>query len=182
MADRPKERAAEVVADLHGRGIEVVMVTGDAHGPGEAIAREVGIARVEANVLPEDKLRLVEEEQAKGRRVAMVGDGVNDAPALAQADIGLAIGTGTDVAVEAGDLILTHGDLPAVVRAIRLSHATMRTIKQNLFFAFFYNSLAVPLAALGVLGAIAPMVCAAAMALSDICVVGNALRLKRFVP
>ena len=182
LADRPKDTSAEAIRALAARGIEVVMLTGDSEGPAQAIAREVGIERVEANVLPADKQRLVEEAQSQGHRVAMVGDGVNDAPALAQADIGIAIGTGTDVAVEAGDLILTRGDLASVVRAVRLSRATMRTIKQNLFFAFFYNSAAVPVAALGLLGPIAPMICAGAMALSDICVVGNALRLRKFVP
>jgi Cu+-exporting ATPase len=182
LADRPKPGAAEAIARLKARGIDVVMVTGDAQAPAEAIAREVGIDRVQANVLPEDKVRRVMQLQGSGKRVAMVGDGVNDAPALTQADIGIAIGTGTDVAVESGDLILTSGELAAVVRAVRLSEATMRHIRQNLFFAFFYNMLAVPIAALGVLGAYAPIVCAAAMALSDICVVGNALRLRRFRP
>jgi len=158
------------------------MLTGDAQAPAEAVAREVGIDRVRAGVLPEDKLRVVQEFQAQSKRVAMVGDGVNDAPALTQADIGIAIGAGSDVAVESGDLILTGGDLAAVVRAVRLSQETMRRIRQNLFWAFAYNMLGVPLAALGVLGAYAPIVCAAAMALSDICVVGNALRLRRFRP
>ncbi len=182
LADRPKESSAEAIAQLRARGIEVVMITGDAESPARAIASEVGIDRVEANVLPEDKLRLVEEAQKTGKRVAMVGDGVNDAPALAQADVGIAIGTGADVAAEAGDLILTRGDLSSVVRAIRLSGETMKTIKQNLFWAFIYNILGVPIAALGVLGTVAPMICAAAMALSDICVIGNALRLRKFVP
>jgi len=182
LADGPKPGAREAIEALQARGIEVVMVTGDAQTPADFVAREVGIDQVQANVLPEDKVRLVREVQANGKRVAMVGDGVNDAPALTQADIGLAIGTGTDVAAEAGDLILTSGDLAAVVRAVRLSEATMRHIRQNLFFAFVYNLVGVPLAAFGVLGAYAPIVCAAAMALSDICVVGNALRLRRFRP
>jgi Cu+-exporting ATPase len=182
VADQPKPTSAEAIGYLEGRGIEVVMVTGDSWGPAEAVARAVGIAQVRANVLPEDKVRLVKEAQAAGRRVAMVGDGVNDAPALAQAEVGIAIGTGADVAVEAGDLSLVSGDLRAVVRAIRLSAQTMRHIKQNLVLAFLYNSLMVPIAALGLLGEYAPVICAGAMALSDICVVGNALRLRRFVP
>jgi len=182
VADQPKPSSAEAIRSLAGRGIEVVMLTGDAEGPAQAIARAVGITQVRANVLPEDKVRLVQEAQARGRRVAMVGDGVNDAPALAQADIGIALGTGTDVAVEAGDLILVSGDLSAVVRAVRLSAQTMRHIRQNLSLASVYNAAMIPIAALGILGGHAPLICAAAMALSDICVVGNALRLRRFVP
>jgi Cu+-exporting ATPase len=182
LADRPKPGAREAISALRQRGLEIVMVTGDALAPAEAVAREVGIDRVEANVLPEDKVRVVRELQAQGKRVAMVGDGVNDAPALTQADIGIAIGSGTDVAVESGDLILTSGELAAVVRAVRLSRETMRRIRQNLFWAFAYNLLGVPLAAFGVLGTYAPIVCAAAMALSDICVIGNALRLRSFKP
>jgi Cu+-exporting ATPase len=182
LADQPKPTSQEAIAFLRHHNIEVVMVTGDTERPAHAVARQVGIESIRANVLPEDKVRLVREAQEQGKRVAMVGDGVNDAPALAQADIGIAIGTGTDVAVEAGDLILVSGDLMAVVRAIRLSRQTLKHIKQNLFFAFFYNAAAVPIAALGLLGSYAPMVCAAAMALSDICVVGNALRLRRFEP
>jgi len=178
LADRPKPGAQEAVAALKARGIEVVMLTGDALAPAEAIAREVGIEHVQANVLPEDKVRLVREFQEQGKRVAMVGDGVNDAPALSQADIGIAIGAGADVAVEAGDLILTSGEPTAIVRAVKLSRETMRRIKQNLFWAFIYNLVGVPLAAFGVLGMYAPIICAAAMALSDICVVGNALRLR----
>jgi Cu+-exporting ATPase len=180
LADRPKAGAREAVATLRARGIEVVMLTGDARAPAEAIAREVGIEHVEANVLPEDKVRLVREFQGQGKRVAMVGDGVNDAPALTQADIGIAIGAGAGVAVEAGDLILTSGEPAAIVRAVRLSRETMRRIKQNLFWAFVYNLVGVPLAAFGVLGTYAPIICAAAMALSDICVLGNALRLRGF--
>ncbi|MGQ9729865.1 MAG: heavy metal translocating P-type ATPase [Candidatus Zipacnadales bacterium] len=180
LADQPKPGSAEALTDLQRRGIEVVMVTGDARLPAELVARQVGIGRVEAGLLPEDKVRIIEAAQQAGRRVAVVGDGVNDAPALIQADVGIAIGSGTDVAVESADLILVSGELEAVVRAIRLSNAMMRHIRQNLFFAFFYNMLAVPVAALGILGAYAPLICAAAMALSDICVVGNALRLRRF--
>jgi Cu+-exporting ATPase len=180
LADRPRPGAAAAVAALKARGMELVMLTGDAEAPAQAVARAVGLDRVEANVRPDDKVRLVREAQARGQRVAMVGDGVNDAPAITQADIGIAIGTGTDVAVEAGDLILVGGDLGGVVRAIRLSEVTMRHIKQNLFWAFAYNLLGVPIAAFGILGAYAPIACALAMALSDICVIGNALRLRRF--
>ncbi len=182
LADQPKPTSQEAISFFRHHNIEVVMVTGDTERPAHAIAQQVGIESVRADVLPEDKVRLVREAQEQGKRVAMVGDGVNDAPALAQADIGIAIGTGTDVAVEAGDLILVSGDLMSVVRAIRLSRQTLKHIKQNLFFAFVYNLAAVPIAALGLLGSYAPMVCAAAMALSDICVVGNALRLRRFEP
>jgi P-type Cu+ transporter len=182
LADRPKPTSAEAVRALRALGLRVVMLTGDAEAPARAIARAVGIEEVRAQVLPEDKVRVVQEAQAAGQRVAMVGDGVNDAPALAQADVGIAIGTGTDVAVEAGDLILVSGDLGAVVRAVRLSRRTMQHIKQNLFLAFIYNAAMIPIAALGILGEYAPIICAAAMALSDICVVGNALRLRRFVP
>jgi Cu+-exporting ATPase len=182
IADQARPTSAEAIRYLTARGIEVMMVTGDSVGPAEAVARQVGIAQVKANVLPGDKVNVVKEAQARGLRVAMVGDGVNDAPALAQADVGIAIGAGADVAVEAGDLILVSGDLSAVVRAIRLSAQTMRHIKQSLFLAFIYNAALIPIAALGILGDYAPIICAAAMALSDICVVGNALRLRRFTP
>ncbi|MGJ8537874.1 MAG: HAD-IC family P-type ATPase, partial [Parasphingopyxis sp.] len=159
-----------------------VMLTGDAEGTAQAVARQVGIDDVRANVSPEDKHRIVGELKAEGRIVAMAGDGINDAPALAAADIGVAMGTGTDVAMESAGITLVKGDLTGIVRARRLSAMTMRNIRQNLFFAFVYNSLGVPLAAgilypfFGLL--LSPMIAAAAMSLSSVSVIGNALRLR----
>ncbi|WP_287901690.1 heavy metal translocating P-type ATPase [Arthrobacter sp.] len=177
VADRLKPSSAEAVRRLKGLGLEPVLLTGDNEAVARRIAAEVGIERVVAEVLPQDKVDVVRGLQAEGRVVAMAGDGVNDAAALAAADLGLAMGTGTDAAIEASDLTLVRGDLLGAVDAIRLSRATLRTIKGNLFWAFAYNVAAIPLAALGLLN---PMIAGAAMAFSSVFVVGNSLRLRRF--
>jgi Cu+-exporting ATPase len=182
VADPIKQSTPEAIAALKGAGIRVVMLTGDSRRTAQAVARELGIDTVEAEVLPEDKARHVKRLQAEGRRVAMAGDGINDAPALAQADVGIAMGTGTDVAMESAGVTLVKGDLRGIARAAALSRATMRNIRQNLAFAFGYNGIGIPVAA-GVLYPafgllLSPMLAGAAMAASSLSVVGNALRLK----
>ena len=177
VADTVKPTSAEAVASLKALGLRPVLLTGDNEATARAVAAAVGIDEVIAEVLPSEKAAVVRRLQAEGRVVAMVGDGVNDAPALAQADLGLAIGTGTDVAIEASDLTLVSGDLRGAGDAIRLSRRTLRTIKQNLGWAFGYNLAALPLAAAGFLN---PLIAGAAMALSSVSVVLNALRLRRF--
>ncbi len=184
VADPLKETTPEAIAKLKGEGIRIVMLTGDGKRTAEAVARQLGIDEAIGEVLPEDKAKHVKRLQAEGRKVAMAGDGINDAPALAQADVGIAMGTGTDIAMESAGVTLVKGDLRGIARAIRLSHATMRNIRQNLFFAFGYNALGIPLAA-GVLYPafgllLSPIFAGAAMALSSVSVVMNALRLRRF--
>ena len=175
VADTLKEHAEEVVRGLKAEGVQVVMLTGDNERTAKAIGAKVGIDRIIANVLPGDKAKVIKELQAEGKVVAMVGDGINDAPALAQSDIGIAIGSGSDVAKETGGIILVKDDLRDVIKSIRLSRATMRKIKQNLFWALFYNTAAIPIAAFGLLN---PIIAAAAMAISSLSVVSNSALLK----
>jgi Cu+-exporting ATPase len=182
VADPIKESTAEAIRDLRADGLSIVMLTGDSRTTAEAVARRLGIDEVIAGVLPDQKAEVVKQLQSCGRKVAMAGDGINDAPALAQAEVGIAMGTGTDVAMESAGVTLVKGDLRGIVRARRLSRATMRNIRQNLFFAFVYNSVGVPVAAgilypfFGIL--LSPMVAAAAMSLSSVSVIANALRLR----
>jgi Cu+-exporting ATPase len=182
VADPIKQGAADAIRALHSEGMRIVMLTGDNRTTAEAVARQLGIDDFRAEVTPQDKVEHVKALQAQHRRVAMAGDGINDAPALAQADVGIAMGTGTDVAIEAADVTLVKGDLHGIVRARRLSRATMRNIRQNLLFAFLYNTLGIPVAA-GVLYPffgllLSPMIASAAMSLSSVSVIGNALRLR----
>jgi P-type Cu+ transporter len=179
VSDTVKPTSAEAIRKLRGMGLRPVLLTGDNERAARAVAGQVGIEEVIAGVLPAGKVTAVKELQAAGRVVAMAGDGVNDAAALAQADLGLAMGTGTDAAIEASDLTLVRGDLRAVPDAILLSRRTLATIKGNLFWAFGYNAAAVPLAALGLLS---PLIAGAAMAFSSVFVVTNSLRLRRFRP
>jgi Cu+-exporting ATPase len=183
IADPVKPTAKEAVEALRRDGLHVIMVSGDHKATADLVASKVGIRHVEAEVLPHQKAEIVRRLQAEGHRVAMAGDGINDAPALAQADVGVAMGTGTDIAMESADITLVKGDVRGLARARRLGRATMRNIRQNLFFAFAYNTLGVPVAA-GVLYPVfgwllSPMIASAAMTFSSVSVIANALRLRR---
>jgi Cu+-exporting ATPase len=183
VGDPIKESTPEAIKQLRDQGIRIVMLTGDSETTARAVAGELKLDEIIAGVLPHQKAEMVKRLQAEGHKVAMAGDGINDAPALAQADVGIAMGTGTDVAIASAAVTLVKGDLRGIVRAIGLSRATMRNIKQNLFFAFLYNALGIPIAAgvlypfLGIL--LSPMIAAAAMSFSSVSVIANSLRLRR---
>jgi Cu+-exporting ATPase len=182
IADPIKASTAQAIELLRAERIHIVMLTGDSHTTAETVARKLGIDEVHAEVLPDRKHQIVQELQQQRHIVAMAGDGINDAPALAQADVGIAMATGTDIAMESASITLLHGDLRGVLKALRLSRATMRNIRQNLFFAFIYNALGIPIAAgvlypaFGIL--LSPMIAAAAMTFSSVSVISNALRLR----
>jgi Cu2+-exporting ATPase len=182
ITDAIKPTSVEAIKELIRQGVEVIMLTGDNENTAKAVATQLNLSSFKASCLPEDKLKEIKRLQAEGKIVAMAGDGINDAPALAQADIGIAMGTGTDVAIESAKITLVKGDLQGIVKAKNLSHAVMRNIKQNLFFAFFYNVLGIPIAAgvlypfFGVL--LSPMIAALAMSFSSVSVIANALRLR----
>jgi len=176
VVDPIRASTREAIDQIHADGMRIIMLTGDSRATAEAVSRELGIGEVVAEVLPADKIDVVKRLQKDGRIVAMAGDGINDAPALAQANVGIAMGTGTDVAMESAGITLVQGDLRGIARARRLSRATMRAIRQNLFLAFIYNTLSIPLAAVGIL---TPVLAAAAMSLSSVSVIGNSLRLRR---
>jgi Cu+-exporting ATPase len=183
VADPIKDSTAQAIKELHAQGLRVIMATGDNERTAQAVAGKLGIDEVRAGVLPEDKKDLIDQLRRDGHKIAMAGDGVNDAPALAAADVGIAMGTGADVAMESAGITLLGGDLMGIVRARKLARATLRNIKQNLFFAFAYNALGVPIAA-GLLYPVtglllSPMIAAAAMSLSSVSVISNALRLRR---
>ena len=184
VSDPIKASTPSAVRELHELGLKIIMLTGDNERTARAVAEQLGIDEVGAGVSPQDKHQRVRDLKAEGRKVAMAGDGINDAPALAEADVGIAMGTGTDVAIESAGVTLVKGDLRGIVKAIRLSRRTMRNIRQNLFFAFIYNALGVPVAAgvlvplFGMGALLSPMIAAAAMSFSSVSVVANALRLR----
>jgi Cu2+-exporting ATPase len=182
IGDKIRETSAKAIKELQEKGIDVIMLTGDNHDTAQAVAKELNLADFKASMLPEDKLKEVEKLQGNCKVVAMAGDGINDAPALAKSDVGIAMGTGTDVAIESAMITLVKGDLNGIVKARNLSDSVMKNIKQNLFFALIYNTLGVPIAAgvlfpfFGVL--LSPMIAALAMSFSSVSVIGNALRLR----